>query len=359
MGPNILIVGLGLIGGSIGLALQGSSAVNQIIGSDPDPLTVEKALKLGAIDSAASLETGAKKADIIILCTPISTFPDIIAAIRNNLKPGTIVTDAASTKYQVMEMFASLPEQIFAVGGHPMAGGEAPGIINADKYLFENAVYVLTPAPGTPDEITDKLMDVLKTTGADILIMEAARHDEITAAISHIPHIAASALVRLTHGERDKLNMAAGGFRDTTRIAASDPVLWRQILFSNREPVIEELGEFIDILNDIRHLLRENNELELYRILEEARQIRSKIPQVSKGLLPGFVDVICIVPDTPGIIGNLGNILGAENINIVDLEILHVRDGDGGTIRIGVPSADKASLAVEALKKHAVKAWVR
>lgn len=359
MRPNILIVGLGLIGGSIGLSLKGSPTINRIIGNDQDPRVVKKAIELGAIDYAASLENGAAEADLIILCTPIDTFPTIIGSIKNHLKPGTILTDVASTKHQVMDMLTHLPEGVFAIGGHPMAGGEAPGIINADKYLFENAVYVITPASGIPETITAKLRDVLKMTGAEIISMEAGYHDEIVAAISHIPHIAASALVSLTHGDSDKLIMAAGGFRDTTRIASSDPALWRQILISNREPIIDGLGEFIDILIDIRNLLMDNNEQALYRILIKAQQIRNKIPQVRKGLMPGFVDVICIVPDEPGIIGNLGNILGAKGINIVDLEILHVRDGDGGTIRIGIPSTDKANLAVEALKKHAIKAWVR
>ncbi|HNX28618.1 MAG TPA: prephenate dehydrogenase [Syntrophomonadaceae bacterium] len=357
--PNILIVGVGLIGGSIGLALKGSPLVNKIAGADKDMETLQKALELGAIDYYTTLKAGARQADIVILCTPVNTFTDIIDEIKEILKPGTILTDAASTKHQVLNIFTRLPEQIYTIGGHPMAGGEALGIINADKYLFENAVYVLTPVADTPPEVTAKLTDILSFMGARIMIMEAGYHDEIVAAISHIPHIAASALVNLTHGDSDKLAMAAGGFRDTTRIASSDPELWQQILFSNREPIIEGLNGFIESLSSLRDMLASNNYDELYNKLKRAQEIRNAIPHMRKGLMPGFSDVICIVPDQPGIIGELGNILGNKMINIVDLEILHVREGDGGTVRIGVPSFDKACQAVEALKENGIKAWVR
>ncbi|HPF45019.1 MAG TPA: prephenate dehydrogenase [Syntrophomonadaceae bacterium] len=359
MRPDILIVGVGLIGGSIGLALKGSSAVNRIAGVDKDQAMLEKALELGAIDHAVTLTAGAENADIIILCTPVNTFPGIIDEIKDILKPGTILTDTASTKKQVMEWFTRLQETIHTIGGHPMAGGEALGVINADKYLFENAVYVLTPSAGTPAEATDKLTDILSILGAKILIMEAGDHDEITAAISHIPHIVASALVDLTQGDSDKLALAAGGFRDTTRIASSDPALWQQILFSNKKPIIDGLNQIIENLVNYRDMLEGDHHEQLYRQLKRAQEIRNQIPHMRKGLLPGFVDVICIVADEPGIIGKLGNILGAKQINIVDLEILHVRDGDGGTIRIGVPSFEKACMAVEALKEYAIKAWVR
>lgn len=357
--PNILIVGVGLIGGSLGLALKGSPLINKLIGVDSDLIALQKAQELGAIDYYTSLSEGARQADIVILCTPINTFPDIIEEIKDLLKPGTILTDTASTKQKVMGNFSRLPEHIFTIGGHPMAGGEAVGILNADKYLFENAVYVLTPAENTPPDVTASFQEILDIIGARIMIMEAGHHDEIVAVISHIPHIVASALVNLTHGDSDKLAMAAGGFRDTTRIASSNPELWQQILFSNRESVINGLIELITSLNSYKYMLEDNNYGQLYKELKLAQETRKNIPQIRKGLMPGFSDVICIVPDQPGIIGDLGYILGEKQINIVDLEILHVRDGDGGTIRIGVPSFEKACQAVEALKEKSIKAWLR
>ena len=259
--PNILIVGVGLIGGSLGLALKGSPLINKLIGVDSDLIALQKAQELGAIDYYTSLSEGARQADIVILCTPINTFADIIEEIKDLLKPGTILTDTASTKQKVMENFSRLPKHIFTIGGHPMAGGEAVGILNADKYLFENAVYVLTPAENTPPDVTASFQEILDIIGARIMIMEAGHHDEIVAVISHIPHIVASALVNLTHGDRDKLAMAAGGFRDTTRIASSNPELWQQILFSNRESVINGLIELITSLNSYKYMLEDNKHL--------------------------------------------------------------------------------------------------
>ncbi|NLB52294.1 MAG: prephenate dehydrogenase [Syntrophomonadaceae bacterium] len=356
---NILIAGVGLIGGSLGLALKGSSSVNKIIGVDSDLEALKKAEELGAIDCYTSLSEGAKQADIIILCTPVNTFASIIDEIMDLLRPGTIITDTGSTKEKAMNTFAKLPDYVYVIGGHPMAGGEAIGIINADKYLFENAVYVLTPAANTPSDIINQLKAVLSVIGARFMIMEPRYHDEIVAVISHIPHLLSAALVNLTNADRDKLSMAAGGFRDTTRIASSNPKLWQQILFSNRESVIKYLDQLIISLNEYRDMLDNHDEQQLFEQLKRAQETRNSIPYMRKGLMPGFSDIICIVPDRPGIIGELGNILGEKHINIVDLEILHVREGDGGTIRIGVPTYENACQAVDELKEHGIKAWRR
>lgn len=359
MSLNILIVGVGLIGGSLGLALKNLPSLNKIMGADNNQEALKKAIDLGAIDYCTSLAEGAMSADIIILCTPVGAFAEITEEIKDLLKPGTIITDTGSTKELAMNLLAEMPAHVFVIGGHPMAGGEASGIINADKYLFENAVYVLTPAENTPPAAVKKLREIISVTGARIMVMEAKIHDEIVAVISHIPHLLAAALVNLTKADPVRLAMAAGGFRDTTRIASSDPQLWQQILLSNRDSVVKYMDILIAELGECRSLLNNGNEAELLAKLKKAQEIRDMIPHMRKGLMPGFSDVICIVPDKPGIIGDLGSILGKKEINIIDLEILHVREGDGGTIRIGVPSYDDACQAVGELKKQNIKAWLR
>lgn len=356
---NVLIVGVGLIGGSLGLALKESPLVNQVIGFDIDNESLEKARDIGAIDYASSLEDGVRQADVIFLCAPLSFFSTIIEDIRPWLKPGTIITDVGSTKQEVMRIFRSLPADVWAIGGHPMAGSETRGINGADRYLFENAVYILTPDINVPDHIMEYLMNLLKATGAQVKIMEAAIHDEIVATVSHIPHLAAVALVNLTRGEKDNLMLAAGGFRDTTRIAASNPEIWEDILFSNRDILLEKLDAYINELNNIKIALKSCDHLRIRQVLYSAKEIRDQIPQVRQGLIPGFCDIICIVPDQLGIIAQLGSILGEEKINIVDIEILRAREGDGGTIRLGVPSPEDASRAVLALQTKGIKAWVR
>ncbi len=356
---NIYIIGLGLIGGSLGLALKDSNLVGKVAGTDNDPQTISQALKMGAIDEYASIPQGIPAADAVFLCAPLSCYASIVEEIEPWLKTGTIVSDVGSTKEMVMHLLQSLPPTIWKIGGHPMAGAETKGILGADRYLFENAVYILTPDENTPQEILKSFTALIETTGARIKILSAARHDEIAASISHIPHLAAAALVNLTGGDEEHLMMAAGGFRDTTRIASSNPELWEDILFSNREHLINRLDEFIFNLNNIKSALHDGEKDTISKYLGSAKEIRDRIPRVHRGLMPEISELVCIVPDRPGIIGKLGAILSEDNINIVDIEILRVREGDGGTIRLGVPSVSDAHRAVSALQNHAIKAWVK
>ncbi len=359
MNTDVTIIGLGLIGASLGLALKNANLNGTIIGVDNDEQVVEKAIAIGAIDRGDSLESAVAAADIIIICTPLAAFPAILKKISPVLRPGSIVTDAGSTKAEVMNLFKELPPGVWAIGGHPMAGAELKGIRGADSYLFENAVYVLTPEQDTSDHIVKRLMQILTMTGARIQILDAGLHDQLVSAVSHVPHLAAVALVNSTEGNPDTLRLAAGGFRDTTRIASSNPDLWIDILQSNRQSIVTGLETLIERLTDMTSQLANSEDDKLLQELYRARDIREMIPQVKKGLLPGFVDVVCIVPDRPGIIGELGRILGEDNINIVDIEILRVREGDGGTIRLGVPNLADGTRAVEALQNYGIKAWLR
>lgn len=359
MKTDVTIIGLGLMGASLGLALKNANLDGTIIGVDNDAQVVEKAIAIGAIDRGDSLKSAVVAADIIIICTPLAAFPEILAKIKPVIKSGSIVTDVGSTKAEVMRLFEQLPSGVWAIGGHPMAGAELKGIRGADSYLFENAVYVLTPGQDTPEHIVKRLSQLLTMTGARIQILDAALHDQLVATVSHVPHLAAVALVNSTEGNPDTLRLAAGGFRDTTRIASSNPDLWIDILQSNRQSIIAGLETLTKLLTDLTRQLASGEDKKLLEGLYRARDIREMIPQVKKGLLPGFVDVICIVPDRPGIIGELGRILGEDHINIVDIEILRVREGDGGTIRLGVPNLADGIRAVEALQNYEIKAWVR
>lgn len=357
---TIFIVGLGLIGGSLGLALKQSDLKVKILGCDKDDNAIRHALAMGAIDERASIHQGVSESKLIILSSPLSSYVSLLLAMRPYLQPGSIITDTGSTKQAVMGMFQELlPESVWGIGGHPMAGSEIQGINGADRYLFENAVYILTPATGVPRTAVEHLVNLLKPTGARFKIMKPERHDEVVAAISHTPHIVAASLVNLTENDQETLMMAAGGFRDITRIASSDPGLWEDILLSNRSKLVGKLAQLVSQLEEIKDALAEEN-MELVREkLEQARDTRSHIPAIRKGLLPDFYDIICIVPDRPGIIGEIGALLGSYGINIVDIEILRAREGDGGTMRLGVPHLKDADRAVELLDTINVKAWVR
>lgn len=356
---KVFIIGLGLIGASLALNLKDSTRVETVTGFDRDPNTRDQAIHMGVIDSWKNVAEGAREADVIFLCTPLGSYQEILGRIRAELNPGTIISDVGSTKEEVMKLFQDLPSGVWAIGGHPMAGSELKGLAGADRYLFENAVYCLTPSPQIPGPVLESFMKLLAVTGARIRIMEAGLHDELVAAVSHTPHLAAVALVNLTRGRKDCLMLAAGGFRDTTRIASSHPEIWNDILCFNRHHILKQLDGLIANLQDLKQALADSNFQHLNQELGQAKQIRDQIPRVHRGLIPSFHDIVCIVPDKPGIIGQLGFILGQEGINIVDIEILRVREGDGGTIRLGVPSEAAARKAVKVLKDHSIKAWLR
>ncbi|NLV15919.1 MAG: prephenate dehydrogenase [Syntrophomonadaceae bacterium] len=360
MTTRVAIVGLGMIGGSLGLAFAGHFPQVEVAGYDRDPEVLENALDMGCVHRTGTLEEIVPPANFIFLCTPISSIPAIAKDVAALCRPGSIMTDVGSTKQMVAEAFERISGSgVIGVGGHPMAGSERQGITGADRYLFENAVYVLTPGKSASKEVIDKLVTLIKLTGAHVLIMDAEVHDRLVASVSHLPHLAASALVAVLNNQDDALALAAGGFRDTTRIAGGDPALWSEILNSNRRLLAQQVGQYIEQLTVLKEFLEEGRSRELEEFLAVSRRIREMLPAKRKGLVSCGPDIICLVPDRPGIIGSLGGWLGEKNINIADIEILRVREGDGGTIRIAVGVEDDGDVAVETLRAHGVKAWIR
>jgi prephenate dehydrogenase len=321
---------------------------------------MEKARDMGAVHQLGELYEVVARADFIFLCTPITTIADLALDVARFCQPGSIMTDVGSTKQGIVQVFDNLSNfGVRGIGGHPMAGSEGQGISQADRYLFENAVYVLTPGQNSPKKAVTELSDLLRLTGAHILIMNAETHDRLVASVSHLPHLVASALVAMLKGQDEALALAASGFRDTTRVASGDPELWADILLSNRRLLAGHIGTFIDKLRYLQSLLKEQRQPELLQFLTRAREIREAMPSKRKCLVPSEQDLVCIVPDKPGIIGALGSYLGERGINIADIEILRVREGDGGTIRIGISSEDDGPAAVEILQSHGIKAWRR
>jgi prephenate dehydrogenase len=359
MGTRVAILGLGIIGGSLGLALNQGKDM-EVAGYDRDPETMEQALQMGAVKWTGSLRELSAWADCIFLCTPINTLVDIAREAARFCRKGCLITDVGSTKQGIVRVFDDLAEMgLRGVGGHPMAGSERQGITGADRYLFENAVYVLTPGGNTPQGAVEELSLLLGPTGAHIITMDAEKHDRLVAMVSHLPHLVASALVSMLQGQDEALALAAGGFRDTTRVAGGNPELWTEILLSNRRLLAEQLEAFTEQLTHLKDMLKEDRALELHDFLSTARRIREAMPAKRKGLSLTEQELVCIVPDKPGIIGALGSYLGEKGINIADIEILRVREGDGGTIRIGLSREEDGPAAVDALQSQGIKAWLR
>ncbi len=357
MEGKVAVVGLGVIGGSLGMAL--SAAGYEVIGIDRDAETLRVALETQAAREVTSDLAGAAGADVVFLALPVAAIPEAALRLRDVLAPGTVVTDVGSTKAGLVAVL----EEIFSgrcpfVGGHPMAGSELAGIKGADPYLFENAIYVLTPTPRTDARALATVEEIVRATGARPLHLSPEEHDVIVAATSHLPHLLAVALM-LYAGEvasrhPETMLLAAGGFRDVTRVAASPAELWRDIYAHNRERILEACRSFRALLARLEGILAREDFPELARLMAEAAAARAQIPLKMRGFLPAVHEVVVTVPDRPGTIAHVAGILGREGINITDIEILRVREGEGGTIRIAFATAAEADSAYAALRENGV-----
>ncbi|MDK2820241.1 MAG: prephenate dehydrogenase [Clostridia bacterium] len=355
------IIGLGLIGGSIGLALLHGGLVQELVGYDKNRDAINTALDVGAINQKASdLKEAVEGAEFIILAVPVGALSTVAKKITPYLNSQTIVTDTGSVKGPIVKEL----EEIFKgralfVGGHPMTGSEQAGIKAADLYLLENAVYVLTPTKSTDKKALNIAFDLFEALGSRVITLEPEEHDIIVAGVSHLPHFLAVSLM-LNTGKLAKeydrtLGLAAGGFRDTTRIAGGDPIMWRDIFLHNQKAILKMLKSWRYEIEKLEEMILKNDTRGMVEVLEQARNLRSKVPAKKKGLLPTLHELVVTVPDRPGVIGAIASSLGNEGINIIDIEILRVREGEGGSIRLGFTTASAANRAMEILIKSNIK----
>lgn len=356
------LIGTGLIGGSIGLALRERRLVETIVGYDRDTGSLEKAINRGAVDiPAGSAVEAARKSDLIILAVPVLGTLKMLEEILPILDEGTLITDVGSTKGSIMAAVEQqLPEGVFFIGGHPMAGSEETGIDGADAALIENAIYVLTPGSRTPEEMVCKLSAMLTQAGAQTLTLDPLEHDRVVAAVSHLPHIVAAALVQSVAGVGGDMELmrtlAAGGFRDSTRIALGNPEVWKDICISNRWALLGALKKFKANIDLIEKELSEPNPVAIEEYLHQARDYRDSVPHRGRGILPEIYEVIVLVRDTPGVIGKLTTLLGKAGVNIDAIEILHVRELVGGSIRLGFRDRENKDKALHLLQKEGYNA---
>jgi prephenate dehydrogenase len=278
---RIAIIGLGLIGGSLGLALKKAEPrAYDITGSSRNPDTIARAIKLGAIDRAASnAAEAAKDAEAVIIATPVRTVREIMAQFAGHLRPDAIVSDVASTKSLVMQWAAKLlPAQVNFIGGHPMAGKETSGIEAADATLFQRSVYCLTPAPGTTPKALETMSILVRKAGATPYVIDAKEHDTLVAGISHLPLLLSVTLVSTT--TKNKLwgrmsKLAASGYRDVTRLASGNVKVNTDICATNAEAIVYWIDEYRKELERVRQLVRSGDEA-LEKALAEASEARSK-----------------------------------------------------------------------------------
>jgi prephenate dehydrogenase len=360
---TIAVVGVGLIGGSLALGLKRAGVSAKIVGVS-SAATVETALDVGAIDAGLTyddLESALSTADCAFLCTPIERILELMPRALAAMCPDTVLSDVGSTKRAIVSRAeACSSEGVHFIGGHPMAGSEHRGVAAADPFLFQNAIYVMTPASGVSDSVVDSFNSLIRRLGARTVRMDPETHDRVAAAVSHLPQMMATALVemvgRLNGEDGHHLRMAAGGFRDLTRIASSPYDMWGDICRTNAGPIREMIDGYIDSLQVLRD---EVDSEDLAAHFEFANQTRDSIPKDSKGFLHQLHEVLLLVEDRPGVLAGVTALLAESDININDIEVLKVREGEGGTIRMGFDTREIAQQAIETLTKGGYKVRMR
>ncbi len=352
------IIGLGVIGGSLAMALKQHYPQIHVTGCARETALEAAREKNIAGAYTSSIRDAVASADLVFVCTPVHTILQMLPEIADAVQPHAIVTDVGSTKEAVCLYAKKLfrNKGVF-IGGHPMAGSEGSGIAFADPLLFQNAVYVLCPPAGAD---CTPLASLLQAFGARVMIMKPLEHDRIAACISHVPQLVAVALMNLA-GARNKendayLQLAAGGFRDMTRIASSQYAMWNDILATNTKQIRGALGRLQEILFRFEEHLDSRDLASFERDFTKAKTLRDAIPKNVKGFLAPLFDVYVKAEDRPGILAEITAELASNSINIKDIELLKIREGESGTFRMAFVSAVDADNAIAALAKISITA---
>jgi cyclohexadieny/prephenate dehydrogenase len=287
---RLAIIGMGLIGSSVARAAQARGTIAaEVVASDSSPAVLERVRALGIADHVeADLAAAVAGADCVMLCAPVGAFAAIGAVIGSHLAPGTIVTDTGSTKQSVIrDLIDVLPPGVHLVPGHPMAGTEYSGPDSGFGTLFENRWCLLTPLPGVDPEAVERIIELWRRCGADIEVMDPAHHDRVVAIVSHLPHLIAFTICGTADDLADEsrqqvMKFAAAGFRDFTRIAASDPVMWRDVFLNNREALLEMLARFTEDAQTMARAVRWGDGAYIEHKIERGRAIRKSLIELKQ-----------------------------------------------------------------------------
>lgn len=351
---TVAIVGVGLMGGSMGLAAQDRLNVERVIGYSRSGRTLQKAMDVGAItDIASNLEEAVAEADICFVATPVRSVLDIVRKILSASGPECIVTDMGSTKSSLMDAIEPSEEKRF-IGGHPVCGSETAGVENARGDLFVKATYFLTPGEGVDPSNYEKLHGFINGVGAVSTAIDPDSHDRIMALVSHMPHVLANSAVNQVGGAnldgREALFSAGPSFRDITRIAGSNPKVWTDIFMENRHWLSEVLKEHQQSIGRIIEALDNADEEFLTEMIVRAADNRNRMLE-AEHLAPSDLYVVKVpVPDKPGVLSQVTVALGNAGINIDDLVFHRISVEQGGVLSLLISGGDTSEGAVTILK---------
>lgn len=365
---RIGFIGFGLIGGSIARALKKINSNYNICAYDYHKQKPSSDLQAALSDKVldfvtASLNEGLPDCDIIFLCAPVLANIEYLKQLKPIIKPSCIITDVGSVKSNIHAAIEELNLEYQFIGGHPMTGSEKTGYLNSYALLLENAYYILTPTKKTPENKLKLLNELVEKMGSIPVILNAVEHDEITAAISHVPHIIAAQLVNLVHDLDDKSEkmraLAAGGFKDITRIASSSPTMWQNICLTNASVIKRSLDRYIEYLREASDALSRTDGDYLYKIFDTAGEYRSSIPNKSAGLMKRVFEIYLDIMDEAGAIATIATLLASNQISIRNIGIIHNREFEEGVLRIEFYEEKAEVNAAALLKKYNYRIYER
>ena len=339
---RVAVIGTGLIGTSI--AMAAARAACDVRGWDAAPEVAARAAARSALAAAPTLEEAVAEADLVVVCTPIAALAGSVASALR-AAPNAVVADAGSVKSRVVSAVAELADRDDLprfVGSHPMGGTERSGPEHASASVVDGIAWAVTPTEVTSREAVGRLEAWIDRIGARPVRLDADRHDRLVAFASHLPQVASTSLMGLAaaeeSGEPEILLLAAGGFRDLTRLAASNPTLWTQILLANRDQVTTAIDLFLDRLTTLRDELASGDAADVERTFADAKEARLRLatkPTVRAGVAVVQVEI----PDEPGALARITAVLADGAVNIEDLQIVHSPEGGRGTVHLTVASA--------------------
>ena len=352
---TIGFIGLGLIGGSVAKSIKRVHPEITIVGYNRNQDVLHDAFLDGIVDikSDDSLEAF-RECDLIFLCVPVVTALDFMDKLHGIKKDGAILTDVGSVKTGIHKYVEERGMTDCFIGGHPMAGSEKTGYANSSDRLIENAWYILTPAGDVDVHTISDLSSLISSTGALPLIMTYEEHDHVTAAISHLPHVISASLVNLVHDQDGPEHymklIAAGGFRDITRISSSSPQMWQEICLDNPDNICSMMDAYISKLIDYRLAIRNEDADALLRIFTQCKDYRDSFDTEPKGSLPGEHRIYVDIADEPGAIAQIATMLAMHNISIKNIGIVHNREFEQGVLRIVFYEKDAKDSGIRVLE---------
>lgn len=361
---TIGFIGLGLIGGSIARTIRRVHPDSLIYGFDTDTEAVDAACRDGVLNEAFhKTDSRFSGCDIIFLCGPVSVNIEYLNILKDIISDQCLLTDVGSVKTPVQTAVRELGLEPQFIGGHPMVGSEKTGYEHSNNRLLENAYYFLTPGENTQFQLTARFSSYIQGLGALAVTLKPEEHDFITASISHVPHIIAAELVHLVrradHNNGMLRQLAAGGFKDITRIASSSPVMWEHICMNNAENIRSLLGDMVRDLQQVIHELDQKNGDFVNDYFRTAGEYRNSVPDGSIGLFDKIHKIYVDIPDEPGTLATAASQLAFHNISIKNIGIVHNREFEEGVLEIILYDEEACRKAAQVLKDRNYAVHIR